>query len=111
MRRPLLTVLVILFAWLQGLAQTAITVTGKVTDEKGAAIAGATITEKGTRNATSTLDDGTFTLKVKAKAQLIISYIGFEQYETEAKAGLNISLTPAAQALSDVVVTGVEIGR
>ena len=42
MRRPLLAVLVILFAWLQGMAQTTITVTGKVTDEKGAAIAGAT---------------------------------------------------------------------
>jgi hypothetical protein len=47
-------VLVIFFAWLQGMAQTAINVTGKVTDEKGAAIAGATITEKGTHNTTTT---------------------------------------------------------
>jgi hypothetical protein len=47
-----------------------ITVTGKVTDEKGAAVAGATVTEKGTRNATTTLDDGTFTIqgKIKSKA-------------------------------------------
>jgi TonB-dependent starch-binding outer membrane protein SusC len=109
MRRPLLGVLIILFACLQGMAQTVITVTGKVTDEKGAAVAGATITEKGTRNATTTLDNGTFTLGVKAKAHIIVSYIGFEPYDIEAKAGLKISLTPAAQALSDVVVTGVGV--
>jgi TonB-linked SusC/RagA family outer membrane protein len=108
MRRPLLGVLVLFFAWLQGLAQTT-TVSGKVTDEKGVAVAGATITEKGTRNATTSLDDGTFTIKVKPKARLLISYIGFETFEAEAKAGLNISLTPAAQALSDVVVTGVGV--
>src|SRR5580704_18014335 len=108
MRRPLLGVLVLFFAWLQGLAQTT-TVSGKVTDEKGVAGAGATITEKGTRNATTSLDDGTFTIKVKPKARLLISYIGFETFEAEAKAGLNISLTPAAQALSDVVVTGVGV--
>jgi Carboxypeptidase regulatory-like domain len=72
MRRLLLAVFVILFACLQGMAQTPIAVTGKVTDEKGASVAGATITEKGTRNATTTTDDGTFTLKTKAKAKLVI---------------------------------------
>ena len=44
MRRPLLVVLVILFAGMQGMAQDLITVTGKVTDEKGASVAGATVT-------------------------------------------------------------------
>jgi TonB-dependent starch-binding outer membrane protein SusC len=109
MRRPLLTVLVILFAWLQGLAQTTITVTGKVTDEKGAAIAGATITEKGTRNATTTADDGSFTLRAKLKARLTVSYVGYEPYEVDAREGLRISLNPSSQALSDVVVTGVGV--
>ncbi|HET6252771.1 MAG TPA: SusC/RagA family TonB-linked outer membrane protein [Puia sp.] len=109
MRRPLLAAFVILFACMQGMAQTTITVTGRVTDEKGASVAGATITEKGTRNATTTTDDGTFTIKVRGRAHLIITYIGFEPYEAEAKAGLKVSLTPVAQALSDVVVTGVGI--
>jgi len=108
MRRPLLAVLAILFVCLQGMAQT-ITITGKVSDEKGASVAGATVTEKGTRNATTTIDDGTFTLQVKNKAKLIISYVGYEPYEVEAKAGLKVSLVPSSQALTDVVVTGVGV--
>lgn len=109
MRRPLLTVLVILFAWLQGMAQTPITVTGKVTDEKGAAIAGATVIEKGTHNATTTADDGSFTLRARLRARLVISYVGYEPYEIDAKEGLKIQLIPNSQALSDVVVTGVGV--
>ena len=91
------------------MAQTVITVTGKVTDEKGASIAGATIIEKGTRNATTSQEDGTWSLKVRNKAKITISYVGYEPYETEAKEGLKIALIPNAQALSDVVVTGVGV--
>jgi TonB-linked SusC/RagA family outer membrane protein len=109
MRRPLLAVLAILFSCLQGIAQTTITVTGKVTDDKGAAVAGATVTEKGTRNATTTLDDGTFTIKAKLRSRLVISYVGYEPYEVDAKEGLKIQLTTNSQALSDVVVTGVGV--
>src|ERR1700722_10350548 len=109
MRRPLLVALVLLFACMQGMAQTVITVNGKVTDEKGASIAGATITEKGTRNATTSLEDGTFNLKTKPKAKLIISYVGYEPYEADARSGLKVGLIPNSQALSDVVVTGVGV--
>ena len=109
MRRLLLAVFVILVACLQGMAQTVITVTGKVTDEKGAAIAGATVTEKGTRNATTTSDDGSFTIRAKPKARLIVSYVGYDSYEIEARQGLTIALAPSSQALSDVVVTGVGV--
>jgi len=109
MRRPLLGVLVILFACLQGMAQDVITVTGKITDEKGAAITGATITVKGTRIATTSQEDGTFTIKAKNKTKLVISYIGYEPYEVDAKSGLKISLNPSSQSLSDVVVTGVGV--
>src|ERR1700735_185738 len=109
MRRPLLMVLAILFACMQGMAQTVIIVTGKVTDEKGASVAGATVVEKGTHNATTTLEDGTFTLKTKPKAKLTVSYVGYEPYEIDAKPGLKVGLIPNSQALSDVVVTGVGV--
>ncbi len=109
MRRLLLVALVILIATVQGMAQADITVTAKVTDEKGASIAGATITEKGSRNATTSRDDGSFTIKVKNKAKLVISYIGYEPFEADAKEGLKVSLSPDSKALSDVVVTGVGV--
>jgi TonB-linked SusC/RagA family outer membrane protein len=94
---------------MQGMTQDLITVTGKVTDEKGAAIAGATITVKGTRTATTTGEDGAFTIKAKNKTKLIISYIGYEPYEVDAREGLKITLNPNSQALTDVVVTGVGV--
>src|SRR5580704_5029336 len=101
MRRLLIVAITTLFAITQGMAQTVITVTGKVTDEKGAAIAGATITQKGTRNATTTKDDGTWTLQVKPKTKLVISYVGYEPLEIEARPGLTISLAPDVKSLSD----------
>src|SRR5690349_21796169 len=109
MRALLLAAVVVLFACLQGSAQSTITVTGKVTDEKGAAIAGATITEKGTRNATTTKEDGSWSLQVKPRTRLVISYVGYEPTEIEARAGLTISLAPDIKSLSDVVVTGVGV--
>ena len=108
--RPLLLVAVaIFFACLQGSAQQTITVTGKITDEKGASIAGATISEKGTRNATTSKDDGTWSLKVRPKAKLIISFVSYEAVEVEAKEQLTVTLQPESKALSDVVVTGVGV--
>ena len=47
----------------QLLAQTK-TVTGKVTDEKGLPIAGATVKEKGTKNGVTAADDGSFAIKI-----------------------------------------------
>ena len=99
MRRLLLVAVVILFAVAHGMAQQAITITGKVTDEKGASIAGATIAEKGTRNATTSKDDGTFSIRTRPKAKLLISYVGYETAEPEARDQLTVSLNPESKAL------------
>jgi len=109
MRALLLSAVVLLFTCIKGWTQQTIVVTGKVTDEKGAAIAGATITPKGTRNATTSKDDGTWSLQVKPKTKLIISYVGYESVEIEARPGLTIALAPDVKSLSDVVVTGVGV--
>src|ERR1700710_1946542 len=100
MRRLLLVAVATFVLLLQGMAQT-ITVTGKVTDEKGASVAGATVTEKGTRNATTTHDDGSYSIQVKNKAKLVISYVGYEPFETEARDNVRAILNPDAKALSD----------
>jgi len=87
-------------------AQT-IMVTTKVTDPNGAPIPSATVLEKGTKNGTFTADDGSFILKVKPKATLVVSAIGFESTEIAAEGLKVITLKPDTRTLGEVVVTGV----
>ncbi len=98
----------LVFITITSVAQT-VTVTGKVTDDKGAAIAGATILEKGTKTGTSANADGSFTLKVKPKATLLISAIGYEDQRLEAGTNLKVQMITDAKSLSEVVVTGVGV--
>lgn len=106
MRKLCTLVLCFLMAVSQLLAQTK-TVTGKVVDDKGASIAGATILEKGTRNGVSAGSDGAFTIKVKAGATLVITAIGFEDKVVSAANAGTIQLTTDTKSLSEVVVTGL----
>src|SRR5882672_2226867 len=63
-------------------AQNALTVTGKVLNEGGDPLEGATVQEKGTNGGARTKGDGSFSLRVSGPdAVLVISYIGFFQQE------------------------------
>ena len=84
-------------------AQT--TATGKVVDEKGAAIAGATVLEKGTNNGTTTSSDGSYSIKVKSGASLVISAIGREARTIAAGSGSNISLKATAAEIEELTVS------
>src|SRR5688572_28979295 len=54
----------------------ALPISGKVTDESGKPLAGATIEERGTSNSTVTQSDGSFSITVaNEKAILVISYV------------------------------------
>ncbi len=85
------------------------TVTGKVTDDKGNPIQGASIIEKGTRNGARAGADGSFTMKIKPGASLVVSAIGFQDKTIKAGTSgiLSISLATDVASLTDVVVTGV----
>lgn len=98
-----------LFALATGLAQTT-TVTGKVTDDKGNPLAGASVLEKGTKNGVSADANGAFSIKVKSGATLVISEIGYENQQVVANSNnLLIRLATDTRALSEVVVTGVGV--
>jgi iron complex outermembrane receptor protein len=108
LKRRLLSFLVpLLLLALPGLAQTK-TVTGKVTDDKGAAVQGASVMVKGTKVGTQTGADGAFSMTVPSSATtLVISSIGFAQQEVAIGGGnVSVSLQPAANSLNDVVVIG-----
>ena len=85
--------------------QQGVNVKGVVKDAKGEPIIGATVTEKGTKNATVTDFDGNYSLNVANRnAVLVISYIGYTSQEV--KAGSNVTLQEDNALLNEVVVIG-----
>lgn len=86
-----------------------IIVQGKITNSKGEPLVGASITEKGTKNATSSKEDGSYTLTVaNEKSILIISYVGYDDREVTVSSQKNIStvMVLTVSSLNDVVVVG-----
>ncbi len=90
------------------------TVTGKVTDEKGAAVAGATVKANGANYGTSTGADGSFSLTMPASVKsLNISGIGLASQANVAipKSGaVSVKMGPAVGADLDEVVVQVPYG-
>ena len=84
-------------------------IAGKVTNDKGEPLVGATVTEKGTKNTAVTKEDGNFTINTsETKAVLIISYVGYDSKELAVSNQTNVSiaLLQTASNLNDVVVIG-----
>ncbi len=84
------------------------TVTGTVVDETGETVIGATVMEKGTKNATVTDFDGNFTIKMDNGQTLVFSYIGMQTQEVNVagKSNINVVMKEDATTLQDVVVVG-----
>ncbi|MFT5877067.1 MAG: TonB-linked SusC/RagA family outer membrane protein [Polaribacter sp.] len=82
-------------------------VKGKVIDEKGNPLPGATVLAKGTTKAVLTDADGNFTIDMPANsAKLVVSYIGMESLEVTIKSTpLTIILKELGQELSEVIIT------
>ena len=88
-------------------------VSGKVTDENGAAIPAASVLEKGTDNGTSTAADGSFTITVAgSNAVLVVSYVGYAPYEVRVgtETTFNIAMVPD-YGTSEVVVTALGVRK
>ncbi|HSC54293.1 MAG TPA: TonB-dependent receptor [Phnomibacter sp.] len=85
-----------------------IKITGKVTDSSGTAIAGASVTIKGTAIGTATDANGNFTLNAPDDATLVISAVGFGSREiaVNGRTSINATLVATARSLDDVVVVG-----
>jgi TonB-dependent SusC/RagA subfamily outer membrane receptor len=83
-------------------------VKGKVYDENGLSIPGATILLKGTSKATTTDFDGAFEIKAPKNGVLVASFIGYAtvQQSINGKASLTFRLKSQSQDLNEVVVVG-----
>ena len=88
------------------------TITGQITDSAGAALAGVSVTIKGTSIGTVTVPSGAFILyNVPARATLVISAVGYQTREIRLTAGqtyLSLNLSAEAGTLTDVIITGFQ---
>ncbi|WP_281238710.1 TonB-dependent receptor domain-containing protein [Flavobacterium praedii] len=89
------------------------TLTGVVSDANGKPISGANITIQNTAKGTSTNDEGSYEFSNLQNENIVIiaSYIGYKTTQTSVNINgntiQNISLTPDANLLNDIIVTGV----
>ena len=81
-------------------------VSGKIVDEKGNPIAGATVVIQGTIQGVATDADGNYTLNVRPEDALRVSFIGYktEVVPIKGKTKLNIRLNPTEENLEEVTV-------
>ncbi|HEY0666858.1 MAG TPA: carboxypeptidase-like regulatory domain-containing protein, partial [Sphingobacteriaceae bacterium] len=90
-------------------AEKTINIRGKVTDDKGGALPGASVKVKGSTVATSTNLNGEFELRgIDEDAVLVVSYLGFTTQEIKitTQPVINIILKEDTQGLNEVVVVG-----
>ena len=86
-----------------------VTVTGTVTDEKGAPMPGVTVLLKGTNEGIATDINGKFSIVVpNAGATLVFSMTGYLTQELSVPAGgvLNVRLAPDTKSLNEIIVVG-----
>ena len=83
-------------------------VTGRVTDDKGGALPGVTVTVKDRNLSTVTDINGSFSISAPSNSTLVFSYIGFQTIERSITNGgvVNVSLKQGDNSMSEVVVTG-----
>src|SRR6185436_14946308 len=112
MRRLLLMLVLVVLAIGQILAQQR-TITGKITDESGNPISGASVIVKGSSRGVVTGPNGNFSLVVPANAStLTISYVGYEsQNVTITGNALDVKLKVGTNPLDEVVVVGYQTRR
>lgn len=108
LQSSVLTALLCFLFYLPSWSQTT-QVRGKTTDAQGNALQGVTIQVKGGQTNASSGADGTYSINVPAaNAVLIFSYVGFATREipVNGRTTVDASLSPADNALEDVVVIG-----
>jgi len=106
---PLLSVFVFCYSTY---AQT-VTLKGKVTDEKGEPIAGASVKIKNTNIGSVTNGSGLFSLNYSGQGTLVVTAIGFAGNEVKltGQAQVNVALAEDNKLLNEVVVTALGIKR
>ena len=89
-------------------AQSQTIISGTITDSRGTALPGSSVTEKGTQNGATADAEGKYQLTVTKKATLVFSFTGYKTLEIPLNGltTLSASLSQDLQQLDNVVITG-----
>lgn len=79
---------------------------GRVVDENGNPVIGATVYDKTSNIGTITDIDGNFTINVPRGNVLTVTYLGYNTLQANASDGMTCRMQPDSQTLDDVVVVG-----
>ncbi|MBO5058535.1 MAG: TonB-dependent receptor plug domain-containing protein, partial [Prevotella sp.] len=109
MKKSLVLFLMAMLVSVTALAQS--TIKGKVVDEAGEAIIGASVMIKGSSQGTVTDLDGNFTVQVQPGGVLTISYIGYVTQDVKAANGMKVTLKEDNTTLDDLVVVGYGVQK
>lgn len=91
-------------------AQSELTITGKVTDNKGVGLPGVNIIIENTTTGAVSDFDGNFTIQAKSNQVLLFRMIGMEEVRQpiNGQSTFNITLNESTDILDEVVVTGFQ---
>lgn len=83
-------------------------ISGKVTDENGEGLPGASVIEKGTTNGTTTDLNGLYKLNLPENATIVVSFVGYRTMEIPlaGQSTIDIRMELDAEQLEEVVVVG-----
>jgi hypothetical protein len=95
-------------AWMRSQATMPGVMSGRIVDENGSPVMGASITVRGSNMGTATDANGFFKLQnLPVNSSLVVSAVGYSSKEIKAAPGyVTVTLNMSQQALSEVVVTG-----
>jgi TonB-linked SusC/RagA family outer membrane protein len=113
MMRKIAFLLVFLFSTVMAFSQTR-TIKGKVIDESGAGLPGATVQLKGTQKGSVTDVDGNYSIAVPTEGgALVVSYVGYTNQEVTIGQSdeINVNLALDVQNLEQVVVVGYGVQK
>ena len=113
MRKFTNRLIAILFFLVPLVTQAQNAVTGKVLDEKGNPVAGASVLLKGAKTGTKTDANGNFTITAKPGDVLVISSVNFGTQQTKVKdaGAVTINMIAKDGTMDEVVVTAMDIKR
>ncbi len=83
-------------------------ISGKVSDETGAGLPGATVLVKGTNNGVVTDVNGDYAISAPGDGTLVFSFVGYDAQEAAInnRTSIDATLNPSIQSLEELVVVG-----